>query len=36
MRTQPMDLNVERRKAEDKLAAAAWNAFMSQPIPKQK
>jgi len=33
---QPMDLNVERRKAEDKLAAAAWNDFMSQPIPKQK
>lgn len=33
---QPMDLNVERRKAEDKLAAAAWNSFMSQPIPKQK
>ena len=32
---QPMDLNVERRKAEDKLAAAAWNAFMSTPIPKQ-
>lgn len=33
---QPIDLNVERRKAEDKLAAAAWNAFMSTPIPKQK
>ena len=26
----------ERRKAEDKLAAAAWNSFMSTPIPKQK
>lgn len=30
------DLEVTKRKAEDKLAAAAWNAFMSQPIPKQK
>ena len=30
------DPDVTKRKAEDKLAAAAWNAFMAQPIPKQK
>ena len=30
------DLEVTKRKAEDKLAAAAWNDFMSTPIPKQK
>jgi len=30
------DPAIAARKAEDKLAAAAWNAFMSTPIPKQK
>ena len=30
------DPAIAARKAEDKLAAAAWNDFMSQPIPKQK
>jgi len=33
---EPEDPAVAKRKAEDKLAAAAWNAFMSTPIPKQK
>lgn len=33
---QTEDPDVTKRKAEDKLAAAAWNAFMAQPIPKQK
>jgi hypothetical protein len=33
---EPEDPEVTKRKAEDKLAAAAWNAFMAQPIPKQK
>ena len=30
------DPDVTKRKAEDKLAAAAWNSFMSTPIPKHK
>ena len=30
------DPSITKRKAEDKLAAAAWNAFMSTTIPKHK
>jgi len=33
---QPEDPDIAKRKAEDRLAAMAWNAFMSTPIPKQK
>ena len=33
---EPEGPDVIKRKAEDKLAAAAWNDFMSTPIPKLK